>query len=213
MAVGDDGNLYIPGLTDCFLKVDDTGKISCYAGGTIPGGNLLETTQVNVASASQSSDHSCSTGGYPCCDSYTVPAGDVEKVIRVYTSLNSYWKYSYAYFDFYINGVKKWDEGCGATKRSYKGSKYYHVVEGDVLKVCLKLTDHGSVGAHGSIYTLGAKRELISHAFSDGNILYWYDQGAIGEMSPAGGHYIGANPPTSVIVSAKDSIDVKWILE
>jgi hypothetical protein len=28
MAVGDDGNLYIPGLTDCFLKVDDTGKIS-----------------------------------------------------------------------------------------------------------------------------------------------------------------------------------------
>jgi hypothetical protein len=207
MVVGDDGNLYVPGLEDCFLEVDDTGKVKCYTGGIVPGGNLLETTQVNVASAS------LTTNGFKC-DSYTVQAGDVEKVVRVYTSLSCRWKYSSTEFKFYINGAQQWYKKCRSACRSYQASKYYHVTAGDVLKVCVYVTDYGlDPSAYGSIYTLGAKRELITHAFSDGNILYWYDQGATGEMSVTGGHYIGATPPTSVIVSEKNNYQVKWILD
>ena len=125
-----------------------------------------------------------------------------------------YSSFDWASFYFYINGVNKWSKfqsGVG----SWSGLKYYHVVGGDVLKVC---ASDGNVGWYSSlaqIYTLNAKREDITHAFSDGTLLYWYEQGVVGEMHMPllPGHYIGATPPTSVIVSAKDGIEVKWILE
>lgn len=218
ITVGADGNLYVPGLADCFLEVDETGKVKCYTGGSIPGGNLLETTQYQVASASGSctapSDYSC--GNSFCSEEYTIQTGDVERVIRLYAYVrNTSSYYVSGSVKFYVNGVVKW-----STASTYNNSKYYHISavdEPQTLQVCISYSAwYGrSAGATGRIYILNAKRENITHAFSDGQILYWYEQGEFGEMStpPEAGHYVGATPPVSVIVSAKDEEDVKWILE
>ena len=213
LVVGDDDAVHLPGLTTapdfagCFLELDENGKVKCYTGGGIPGGDVLSTTQVEVLYVDSIE------GKIKICDSHTVLGGDVEKVVRVHANLIPTW--SDVEFWFYINGVEQWYKYCDtAVCGIYNTSKYYHVVPGDTLEVCVKDGSTGVLEVSGKIYTLGAKRADITHAFcEEPKILYWYDQAVIGEMSPAGAHYIGGNPAPSVIISAKDEVEVKWIID
>ena len=213
----ENGDLHFPDLTiapdftGCFLEIDDDGKVKCYTGGGIPGGNVLSTAQVEVADIDGFHEET------KICDSYTVPVGDVEKVVRVHADINGKGWGLYQSFWFYINGVEQWYKHCDwmcEQAGGYNISKYYHVIGGDTFEVCVLEESFHLASASGTIYTLGAKRALVTHAFAEEpNILYWYDQAGRGEMSPAGAHYIGGDPIQSVIISAEDEADVSWIID
>jgi hypothetical protein len=205
----ENGNLHIKNLSDCFLEVDATGKVKCNTGGTFPGGNVLETSQAKVAEvfANESGD----------TDTYTILAGDAEKIVRVSLKTHTFGLISAGHFYFYINGVQKWHEWYTSTFVDYDGSKYYHVRAGDVLEISASITGPPSATASSAIYTLKSKRELITHAFADQpKILYYYEEGTIGQMDEsAGTHYEAPDPsaPVSVIISAADEVDVSWFLD
>lgn len=205
----ENGNLYIKNLSDCFLEADATGKVKCNTGGTFPGGNVLETSQVKVAEvfANQAGD----------TDTYTILAGDAEKVVRVSLNIRIFGIIAVGNFRFYINGVETWHEYYTPTYVDYNGSKYYHVRAGDVLKITAGIDGDPPAAVSSAIYTLKSKRGLITHAFADQpKILYYYDEGTIGQMDEsAGTHYEAPDPinPVSVIISAADEVDVSWFLD
>jgi hypothetical protein len=202
---------HVPDFTGCFLEIDEFGKVKCYTGGGIPGGDVLDTSEVQIARATRTVT---SGGPFTTCDSVIIPVPDVEKVIRVYYKAYAAAGSCYGRVIFYINDVEQWRETSGFNGACVEGSYYHHIYSGDTpktLKICGEARYWGT--GTGEIYTLGSLRADITHAFADGNILYWYDQAAIGEMNEAGPHYIGAHPPTSVIISAKDEVDVKWIID
>ncbi|MCK4355049.1 hypothetical protein KAW43_01690 [Candidatus Parcubacteria bacterium] len=208
------GDMYISGLKNCFLEVNENGKIGCYEGTGAPGDDKFQSTQVEIL-------HIGKNGS----DSWTII--DEEGVIKVtaYVSArcSGYWEN----FKLYINGnlekqltangyaectwwgfhsCLRWECATDAKSRTW----YYHIKQGDVIK--LATSGSGSYcSGNASVYNLTFRRDRVEYVFSEEDILYYYDKDTSGEMEKATKQKQFA-VPTSIAVTA-DGIPIIIIVE
>ena len=206
ITVGADGNLYVPGLADCFLEVDENGKVKCYDGFIPPGGNKLDTSPYISWDVGENE-----------CVSQTI-GGLEDTVIKAYCYTKvtgpSYGG-SHAYCRFYINDIltktveshlQYYESGTETNSATW----YYNVRPGTAIKICTD-SDDSDEEATGQLYKIGSVRADVRYAFvNEGeHILRWYDEGIIGEMEVIGDDYV-KEPPASVRISAMNSAEVTY---
>ena len=216
LVIGDDDAVHLPDLTTapdftgCFLELDENGKVRCYTGGGIPGGNVLNTQEILIKEVLSPEESSAIV-----CDSYTMSDADADKkVIKVRAKhVSTAGGAAKGEFWFYINDIEVFYHSIPYTWGTiWSPARYHRVLGGDVLKICIKSVYWPMSYAY--MYTLDAKKADITHAFADeAKILYRHDADGRGEMKPGGAHYVGGSPAPSVIISAEDEVDVSWIID
>lgn len=200
MKVDKNGKMHILKLSDCFLEVDEDGKIRCYVGGQIPDGDEFWPSQTEILHIDINAS-----------DSWTVPNEEQEVVIKVAASISAYGSSTVADFKFYINGEEKehisvsggfrydwpWHDSW---ENNNSGIWYYHIKQSDVVKITTSGTSYNT-SASASVYKLRYKRDVIDYASCEGTILYYYDINSTGKMNEVENQY---NPdvPVSVAITS-----------
>jgi hypothetical protein len=218
MIVGADGNIYMPGLTDCFLMVDDNGKVLCYSGEGPPGAEqefqsiLTEIEHLSITMPLGS--------GSSLSDEYTYTVIDPEVVIKFYGYA---WSSSYNMHAFYFLkyenlGLTPIWEMVNDTNETKSEIRYYHAKQGDKIKIGVGI-EKGGAGSHNRqgkakayLDILSSRRkDNITKITSTGDILYCYDVNYSGEMGKASLEHVSTVP--SSIVATADGIPIKIVVE
>ena len=208
MVVDAGGELDITGLNliDCFLMVDEFGKVKCYEGFVPPGGDKLDTSPYISWPVGQNQ-----------CVEKTI-GGLEDTIVKAYCYTAVWGPHSggsHAYCRFYIDGslmkqVESHVHYSSSSSETTIGTFYYNVTPGSVVKIC---TDSGYYceKATGNLSKIGSVRADIRYAFvAEGkHILRWYNEGSIGEMEEIGYEYI-EDPAVSVRISAMNSAEVSY---
>jgi hypothetical protein len=212
--VDGNGDMYISGLKDCFLEVNENGKIGCYEGTGAPGDDKFQSTQTKILDIGQIGS-----------DSWTTI--DEEGVIKITAYVSATGSGRWESFKLYINGnleeqlsangyavcdwwgfyqCLRWKSATDAKSRTW----YYHIKQGDVVKIATSGTCCCASG-NAKVYKLTFRRDIVEYVFSEGDILYYYDKNTSGEMEKATKQLQFA-VPTSIAVTA-DGIPITIITE
>jgi hypothetical protein len=209
MKVDKNGKMHILKLSDCFLEVDEDGKIRCYVGGQIPDGDEFWPSQTEILHI-----------GINASDSWTVPNEEQEVVIKVAANISAYGSSVATNFKFYIkrageeeyveeeriavSGGFRYDWPWHDYWWNYKsGTWYYHIKQGDEVKIVTCTSCSCCANASATVYKLRHKRDVIDYASCEGTILYYYDVNSTGKMNEVENQY---NPdvPVSVAITSDE---------
>jgi hypothetical protein len=214
IAIDANSNLHLPGLSDCFLKVDAAGKVVCDTGGGPPSETEEEFQSQKTLVAHARRGFGQSNVG---SDSYTIPVGDEEAIVKVVLRLNgkpSCGTSNVNWAVFKVNGSTVEALMDVNPNELITSIFYWHVLEGDIVSV--EVYTPGSCPdeyAEAWIYTLtGKRKDNVTKITSSGDILYFYQKDTRASMGKAsGGQYI---PPTpSSIVATADGIPITIFTE
>ena len=243
MRIEGNGDIYIDGLSDCFLEVSGDGKMQCYT----PPGPAINKTFTSVKSTifeiNRSSDGTNE-------DSHTV--ADDEAVTKITMNAVSVYKsressscgfpapYIKSYFYIKEAGGTEWgvaresleftpycyvyygffDNYCRCVAGSKSGEWYYHLKQGDEIKITTQVFEGSVFGdiisnLNSSVLAenLTFNREITEYVSCEEgkDILYYLDANATGEMWKVRERYSPENP--LLMTTTADGIPIGLIVQ